>query len=80
MEEEIKLILAEIINNPEISSKLDNDSCPISDIGLDSLAMISFIVKIEEELDVCIDFDNFNYEHLDSISTFARFLEQCKRA
>lgn len=79
MEEEIKMILTEVINNPEISSNLTNDSNLIIDAGLDSLMMISFIVSIEEKLNINIDFDNFNFEHLNSISEFSKFLEECKR-
>lgn len=79
MEGKIKLILAQVIDNPEISDQINNDTNIISDIGLDSLTMISFIVKVEEELNIYIDFDRFNYEHLTSIKKFSRFLETCER-
>jgi len=79
MEEEIKLILEEIIGNPEISKKINSNTDIASDIGLDSLAMISFILKIEERLNICIDFESFSYDHLGSIKKFANFLENCKK-
>lgn len=79
MEEKIKMILEEVIDNPEVSSMINNETNIISDIGIDSLKMISFIVKVEEELNVYIDFEKFSYDHLTSIDKFAKFLDQCEK-
>lgn len=79
MEEVVKTILRELVDNPEISEKITKDTNIVTDIGIDSLTMINFIVKIEEELNVCIDFEKFNYDHLSSVKKFSKFLEQCKK-
>lgn len=80
MENEIRNILLEIVDNSEISGNITSETNIMTDIGLDSLKLINFIVKIEEELNVSIDFDKFDYEHLTSINKLSKFLEQCKKS
>lgn len=80
MEETIKLILSEIIENPEIIKNLNNNTNIVTDTGIDSLKMISFILRVEEETNVYIDFDSFSYDDLTSVERFARFLEKCENA
>ena len=79
MEEDVILILGEIIDNPEITKTINKDTNVATDIGIDSLRMISFILKIEEKLNIYIDFDKFSYDHLSSVEKFAKFLELCEK-
>ena len=51
-----------------------------NDIGLDSLQMIQFMLKVEDQLNVVIDYDQFDYEHLQSIDTFITFLKANRRS
>jgi len=80
MEEAIKCILENIIDNPGISKKINRNTNLATEIGLDSLKMINFFLKIEDELNIYIDFDKFSYDDLTSIDRFTRFLEQCEKA
>jgi len=68
-------ILCEIKETPELLPELTPESDIINDVGLDSLQMINFILAIEDEFDLEIDFETFNYEHLSAIQTFVAFLE-----
>jgi len=79
MEKEIKLILSEISENPQLLTSINSNTNILTDVGLDSLKMINFILKVEEELNVYIDFDKFNCSHLSSVKEFAKFVEQCKK-
>lgn len=75
MEEQIKEILAEVAEKPELIELLQGDFNIIEEVGLDSLQMINFVLRIEDEFDVEIDFDEFDYDNLQSISSFCEFLK-----
>ncbi|MCR8645965.1 phosphopantetheine-binding protein [Paenibacillus sp. N1-5-1-14] len=65
-------------DQPELRQSLSPEMNLNNDIGLDSLQMIQFMLKVEEQLNVVIDYDQFDYEHLQSISTFIAFLNSCQ--
>ncbi len=76
MKEKIKEILSEIKENPAAAATLSDETDIINDVGLDSLQMVSFVLKLEEELDIEIDFDNFDFSHLSSINNLSEFLSK----
>ncbi|MFV9644352.1 MAG: phosphopantetheine-binding protein [Desulfobacterales bacterium] len=78
MQEKVKEILAQIKEDPDIASTLSNNADILNDVGLDSIQIINFMLKIEEEFDVEIDYDNFNYNHMTSIDKLCQFLSQQK--
>jgi acyl carrier protein len=79
MEQTIKTILGEIIENPNKALEFKSDTNIISDVGLDSLKLINFILKVEEELNIYIDFDSFTHDDLTSIEKFSNFLQKCEQ-
>ncbi|MCP1310722.1 acyl carrier protein [Paenibacillus tyrfis] len=64
-------------DNPSLRERLTLETDLNNDVGLDSLQMLNFMVKIEEELKIEIDYDEFDYVHLRSIGTFIDFLNRC---
>lgn len=60
-------------DQPELRQSLSPATDLNNDIGLDSLQMIQFMLKVEDQLNVAIDYDQFDYEHLESIETFISF-------
>ena len=78
MKEKIKQILGELKNDASFSEKFNDSSSIIDDLGLDSLQMINFFLKLEDELDLEIEFDAFDFAYLNSIETFCSFLEKCR--
>lgn len=80
MEEKIKDIIGEIIDNPDFAKTLSNDADILNDVALDSLQIIAFILRVEEELEVEFDFERFDYSHLTSIETFCRFISALQRS
>lgn len=74
MEERIKMILAEIKNDEALAETLTSSSSITDDVGLDSLQMINFMLKIQDEFGVEIDFEDFDFSHLNSIKTFCDFI------
>ncbi|WP_086929409.1 acyl carrier protein [Agarilytica rhodophyticola] len=73
MKEKLKAIIAEIkkidVNN------IDDEANLLDDIGLGSLDVVSLMFKIEEEFDMEVDFDSFQYEYLSSLSKLVAYLE-----
>lgn len=66
-------------DQPELRQSLSLETDLNNDIGLDSLQMIQFMLKVEDQLNVVIDYDNFDYEHLQSIQAFISFLNSCQQ-
>lgn len=74
MIEIIKKVISEVKEDPELLSSLTPETDLINDIGLDSLQMIDFMLQIESELDIVIDFDRVRLGDFHSIQAFALFL------
>jgi acyl carrier protein len=74
IKEKIKEILAEVKETPQLTDTLSDDSDIITQVALDSLEIINFILKIEEKFDFEFNFDHFDYSHLKSIKIFSRFI------
>ena len=70
----IKQILEEVKEAPGLGAHLSDKADILNDVGLDSLQLISFILRVEEEFDLEFDYDNFDYDHLTSIDLFCRFI------
>ncbi|MEH2328377.1 acyl carrier protein [Nostoc sp.] len=78
MQETIKKILSEVKDTPVAVITLSDDTDIINDIGLDSLQMVTFMLKLEEELDIQIDFDNLDFSNLMSVGSLCDFLSKQK--
>lgn len=65
-------------DQPQLRNTLSPETDLYNDIGLDSLQMIQFMLKVEDQLNVVIDYDQFDYEDLQSIEAFITFLKSCQ--
>jgi acyl carrier protein len=74
MKQRLIKIICEIKGEKALECNIDENSSIIEDIGIDSLQMINLILKVEEEFGIEIDFDDFDYTYLSSISTFCDFI------
>ncbi len=80
--EKIKELLAEILseNSPVSAEEIDENASLLDEVGLDSLQLINFILRVEDEFDIEIDFENLDQEHLASVTAFAGYIQSCKGA
>ncbi|MCZ8520447.1 MULTISPECIES: acyl carrier protein [Paenibacillus] len=62
---------------PELRYEVTMETDLNNDIGLDSLQMIQFMLQVEERIHVAIDYDEFDYIHLQSMEAFIGFLKSC---
>ena len=76
---EIKLILEKIKGVPGLASQLPDSADIIEDIGLDSLQMMEFMLEVESQLNLEIDFEKLDFSYLKSIEKFSEILQQMKK-
>lgn len=74
VKQKIKQLLGEITGNLELAETLDGSTDIINDIGLDSIQMINFVLMIEDEFQIQLDFENFDFSNLNSIDILTEFL------
>ena len=79
MIQEIKLILEKIKGVPGLAAQLTDSADIIEDIGLDSLQMMEFMLEVESQLDLEIDFEKLDFSYLKSIEKFSEILQQMKK-
>ncbi|MNG11087.1 acyl carrier protein [compost metagenome] len=76
MEKKIAEIIAEMKEDPSLAETLSATSSITDEAGLDSLQLVNFILRIEDEFGVEFDFDEFDLEHLSSIEAFCAFIRE----
>ncbi|MDW3191296.1 MAG: phosphopantetheine-binding protein [Cytophagales bacterium] len=75
--EEVRATLANILVELKFevtTETLTDDLSLIHDIGLDSLQMINFFLKLEDEFDLEVDFDDIDYDKMSSVSELINYL------
>lgn len=80
LEQKIVELIAQVTNNKSLIEKLTGSSNLVEDVGLDSLQMINLILLIESELEIEVDFESFNIEHLSSLDKFTGYIKGLKTA
>lgn len=69
----IRDLLARVMESPDLAAGVTEETDLLNDLGIDSLHMITFLLSVEEEFDVEIDFESLEPEHLCSVRTFCEF-------
>jgi acyl carrier protein len=74
----LKDVLADLRGDPELKN-LPDDASVLSDVGLDSLELLQFMLEVEARLAVEVDFERLSYEQLESLTDLASFLDAMPR-
>ena len=74
VEERIKAVLAGVLANGIEPAEIGHDADLVDEYGLDSLQMISFLLGIEDEFDVELDYENLQLDDLRSVRQFGGFV------
>ena len=72
MIEKMKEILEEILEN---KVEISQDTNVIDDLGMDSLQIIKFMLRVEEEFDLEVDYETFDFDILKSIGQFCEYVK-----
>lgn len=73
-QEIIKQVLAELT---EDTSKLDSwtgDTGILTDIGIDSLQLVKLLLKLEDRLEITIDYEGLSFEDVATIKSLEEYL------
>lgn len=76
---DLKEVLAGLIGDPELARTLPDNASLLTDVSLDSLELLQFMLEIEASLAVEVDFERLSYEHLESLADLASFLDSMPR-
>jgi acyl carrier protein len=71
---EIKTVLARVLANGTAVDDIGTTADLVEEYGLDSLQTISFLLAIEDALNVELDYENLELEHLRSVGQFAAYV------
>lgn len=74
MEKKIIEIIEKI--KGEKNTDLTAENSIINDFRLDSLQTVNFFLNLEDEFDIVIDFENFDYELLSSVNRLAQYIKK----
>lgn len=77
--ERIKSFLCEIKGDCDLEKQITDDTNLIEDIGIDSLQLINFLLKIEDEFDVEFDFEQFNMDILKEFKGFCNYVKEMQQ-
>lgn len=78
MIDKLKQVLADVKEEPSLAASLTDKSRILDDIGLNSLQLVIFLMKIEDEFNLEFDYESFNLHHLADLSTLADYLNNIK--
>ncbi len=74
IDKQVKMVLAGVLANGIAVDDLSSTADLVDDYGLDSLQMISFLLGIEDVLDVELDYEALELDDLRSIEHFVAYL------
>ena len=72
---ELKQVLSEVLRDTDESPRVRDDDRIVDDLGLDSIQMITFLLGVEERLDVELDFESLDLSKLGSVREFAQLVD-----
>lgn len=78
--ETVKRILVQVKSLPEPWTALADDTDIVEGVGLDSIELLNFMLEIEAQLGIRIDFDRMEFSNLSSIATLSAFLDTMPKA
>lgn len=71
----VKKVLAEVLPGLGVPDDISSDADMVQELGLDSLQAINFLLRIEDEFDIELDYDNLNLDHLRSVREFSALVD-----
>ncbi len=74
--EKVRGILTEVRGDSSISDRLTDSTNIITDVGLDSIEMINFILILEDEFRIEIDFEEFSYDNLSRMDRLCQSISE----
>ena len=77
---DVKALLSQVLYGTDLTAQIADDADIIHDLGLDSLQMIRFLLEVEGQLGVTLDFEQLDLAQFGSVRTFAQLLAELQQA
>ena len=74
IEERVKGVLAGVLDNGIAADQIGSEADLVEQYGLDSLQTITFLLAIEDEFDLELDYPNLQLDDLRSVRQFSTFV------
>lgn len=74
IEERVKVVLAKVLDNGITAEEIGPEADLVEQYGLDSLQTITFLLAIEDEFDLELDYPNLQLDDLRSVHQFSTFV------
>lgn len=75
MKEKVIKIICDVKEDDSLEEKIKSSADLLNEIDIDSLQLINIILKIEDDLDVQFDFDEFDINHLKSLESLCEYID-----
>lgn len=73
-------LLARVTKNPAFAENVTATTDLVNEVGLDSLQMIDFLLGLEDEFRIEVDFDSLDMQHLTSVEALCRYVGNLRSA
>ena len=74
IEEVVISLLAKTIDDENSKDTWTAETDIINDIGIDSIQLVRFMLSVEDELGISLDFDDLDFDDFSSIGALADYL------
>lgn len=74
IEERVKIVLAKVLDNGLTAAEIGSEADLVEEYGLDSLQTITFLLAIEDEFDLELDYPQLQLDDLRSVRQFSNFV------
>ncbi len=79
LRDKIIKIISEVKKDPSLIKKANHSSDITNEMGVNSLELLNILLKVEDEFNIQIDFDEFDMNNLKSIDKFCNYLTELKQ-
>jgi acyl carrier protein len=74
IEDRVKVVLAKVLDNGTTADEIGAEADLVEQYGLDSLQTITFLLAIEDEFDLELDYPQLQLDDLRSVRQFSGFV------
>ncbi|MEU0096778.1 phosphopantetheine-binding protein [Kribbella sp. NPDC006257] len=74
IEDRVKVVLAKVLDNGLTAEEIGSEADLVEEYGLDSLQTITFLLAIEDEFDLELDYPQLQLDDLRSVRQFSTFV------
>jgi acyl carrier protein len=76
VESRVKHVLADVLANGTSAEEISSAADLVEQYGLDSLQMIAFLLGVEDEFGLELDYENLELDDLRAVRQFAAYVER----